>query len=228
MPESFSGIPRVGLQFLAQLAEHNDKIWFDQHRAVWDELLLPAMIALCADLQARLADVLPKLQFVPRVGGSLYRLNRDIRFSRDKRPYKTHAAALLWEGGEKHASPGVYLQVGPEEVIFGGGLYLFEDAQLERYRKRVLAGETGDALSAALAAAKKRGLKPDGEKLAKPPRGVPADHPRAELSKHKGLIVGQTLRTGPWVETVELLDKAEAAARAYAPLHDWLQSHLCV
>ena len=217
-----------GLAFLSELAENNDKDWFEAHRAAWDEQLLPAMIALCAELQSRLADVLPRLEFVPRVGGSLYRLNRDIRFSRDKRPYETHAAALLWEGADKQSSPGVYVQISPAEVTLGGGLHVFEEAQLERYRKRVMSEGIGEALSAALASAKKKGLKADGEKIAKPPRGVPADHPRMELSKHKGLVVMQTLKGGDWLEGPELLDKAEAAARAYAPLHDWLRTHLCV
>src|SRR5206468_2760898 len=78
----------------------------------------------------RVRDVMPGLVFAPRQGGSVYRLYRDIRFSRDKRPYKTHVAALLWDGVEKHDSPGVYLHVSPEEVIFGGGIYLFEEARL--------------------------------------------------------------------------------------------------
>src|SRR3984893_8994978 len=78
---------------------------------------------------------MPGLVFVPRVGGSLYRLNRDVRFSRGKRPSQTHVAELLWEGGEKHDAPVVYLHVSPEEVIFGGGIYAFEEARLDRWRK---------------------------------------------------------------------------------------------
>jgi len=224
---SFAGIPRAGLEFLAGLAAHNEREWFEAHRAAWDNELLPAMISLCAQLQARVADVLPGLTFVPRVGGSLFRLNRDIRFSRDKKPYDTHAAAVLWEGAEKQSAPGVSLQIGPEQVVFGGGLPVFEEAQLDRFRKRVMQEAAGEMLSEALASAKKRGLLPEGEKLAKPPRGVPVDHPRAELSKHKGLALAQTLPGGAWVQTAELLDKAEAAARAYAPLHVWLRDQLC-
>ncbi len=227
MSESFAGIPQRGLAFLAELAEHNEKEWFDAHREAWDNELLPAMTALCGALQARLSDVLPNLTFVPRVGGSLYRLNRDVRFSRDKRPYETHAEVVLWEGADKQSAPSLNLRVAPQEMCFIGGLQLFEEAQLERYRKRVMNEESGDALSAALGAAKKRGLLAEGEKLGKPPRGVPVDHPRVELAKHKGLFVTQTLKGGAWMSSHELLDKAEAAARGYAPLHEWLRTHLC-
>src|SRR5438045_91326 len=118
---AFAGFPESGLAFLRDLSDHNDRDWFEAHRSVWDQQIVPAMLEWCATLADRLKDVMPRLVFLPRVGGSLYRLNRDIRFSRDKRPYKTHVAALLWEGGEKHDAPGVYLHVSAAEVIFGPG-----------------------------------------------------------------------------------------------------------
>jgi uncharacterized protein (TIGR02453 family) len=104
---------------------------------------------------------MPGLVFVPRVGGSLYRLNRDVRFSRDKRPYKTHVAALLWDGAEKHDAPAVYLHVAAAEVIFGGGIYAFEEARLERWRKLLHSAASLERLEAALLFAKSGGLKPE-------------------------------------------------------------------
>ena len=224
---SFAGIPKSGLAFLRDLQANNRKEWFEEHRAVWDDELLPAMVEACAGLHGRLSKLMPGLVFLPRVGGSVFRLNRDIRFSKDKSPYKTHAGALMWEGAEKFSAPGVYLHVAPDEVIFGGGLYLFEEAQLERYRKLVVNERTGEALSAALAKAKKAGFAPEGEKLVNPPRGISPEHPRAELSKHKGLALSKSQKPGAWVHTSEFLDRAEAAARAYLPLHAWLREELC-
>jgi uncharacterized protein (TIGR02453 family) len=224
----FEGFPETGLAFLRELNDHNDRDWFEAHRTAWDEGIVPAMLAWCSALAERLRDVMPKLVFVPRVGGSLYRLNRDIRFSRDKRPYKTHAAALLWEGAaEKHDAPGVYLHVSPGEVIFGGGLYVFEEGRLDRFRKLLHNEGSAKRLQAALATAKKGGLKPDGEKLMKPPRGFSPDGPFAELAKHKGLVVGKTVKPGGWLHSKEALDRSEAAARAYAPLHAWMRDELC-
>jgi uncharacterized protein (TIGR02453 family) len=185
------------------------------------------MVALCEALTERLRPLMPRLTFAPRVGGSLQRLNRDVRFSRDKRPYKTHAAALLWEGEDKHASPGVYLHVAPHEVILGGGLYEFEEGHLDRYRKLVAQERPGARLAEALSAAAAFGLEPGGEKLVRPPRGIAPEHPRAELLKHKGLYVSRTLKPGAWLHTSEALDRAEAAAKAYAPLHAWLRDELC-
>ena len=225
---AFEGFPESGLAFLRDLAEHNDRDWFEAHRSAWDAEIVPAMLAWCGELQARLREVMPKLIFVPRVGGSLYRLNRDVRFSKDKRPYKRHVAALLWEGGaEKQEAPGLYLHVSPGEVIFGGGLYVFEEGRLDRYRKLLHNPDSAERLQAALATAKKAGLKLEGEKLGKPPRGFDPEGTFAELSKHQGLVVVRSMKPAGWLHSRDALDKSEAAARAYAPLHAWMRDELC-
>jgi uncharacterized protein (TIGR02453 family) len=225
----FEGFPRDGLSFLAQLAERNERDWFEAHRAVWDEQIVPAMLSWCGELCEALRDVMPRLVFVPRVGGSLYRLNRDIRFSRDKSPYKTHVAALLWEGSDKHDAPGVYLHVSSSEVILGGGMWIFEqEGRLDRYRKRLQEDSSAQRLESAIAHARKAGLEVEAqEQLQRPPRPFTPDHPRAALSRYKGLTVGKRLAPGDWLHSREALRRSEAAMRAYAPLHAWLRDELC-
>jgi uncharacterized protein (TIGR02453 family) len=224
---AFGGFPESGLVFLRELAKHNGRDWFEAHRKVFDDELVPAMLAWCGELTERLRDVMPALTFVPRLGGSIYRLNREVRFSRDKSPYKTHLTALLWEGGEKHDAPSVYLRVSPEGVVFGGGLYVFEEGRLDRFRKLLQNPAAAARLTEALAAAGRDGLEPGGEKLGKPPRGFDPEGPSAELAKHKGLVVAKTVSCGPWLSGRESLDRSESSARAYAPLHAWLRDELC-
>ena len=225
---AFTGFPEQGLAFLRELARNNDRDWFEAHRAAWDEGIVPAMMSWCGELTDRLRDVMPALVFQPRIGGSLYRLNRDTRFSRDKSPYKTHVAALLWEGGEKHDAPGVYLHVSPDEVLFGGGIYMFEDARLDRYLKLLHSEKSVDRLTKALATARKAGLKVEaGEKLVRPPQGFNPEGPLAELSKYKGLTLGKTYKPAAWLHTKDAIDRSETVARAYAPLHAWLRDELC-
>jgi uncharacterized protein (TIGR02453 family) len=225
---AFAGFPESGLAFLRDLSDHNDRDWFEAHRSVWDEQIVPAMLEWCATLAGRLKDVMPGLVFVPRVGGSLYRLNRDIRFSRDKRPYKTHVAALLWDGAEKHDAPGVYLHVSAAEVIFGGGIYSFEEARLDRWRKLLHVPASAARLESALDAAKKGGLKLEiSDKLQRPARGFDPEGPCAELSRYKGLAVVKRSKPASWLHRPEALDRAESAARAYAPLHVWMRDELC-
>jgi uncharacterized protein (TIGR02453 family) len=225
---AFQGFPSSGLSFLDDLGRNNERDWFEAHRKAWDDEIVPAMTAWCGELQQMLLDVMPRLQFVPRIGGSLYRLNRDTRFSKDKRPYKTHVAALLWEGREKHDAPGVYLHVAPDEVIFGGGLHVFEEGRLDRWRKLLQNEKSSERLTEAMATAKKAGLKIEGtEPLQRAPHGFNAEHPRLELSRYKGLTVGKTQKPGAWLHVREALEKSEAMARAYAPLHCWMRDELC-
>ena len=163
-----------------------------------------------------------------QVQALVYRLNRDIRFSRDKRPYKSHVAALLWDGAEKHDAPGVYLHVSAAEVMFGGGIYSFEDARLDRWRKLLHAPASAARLESALDAAKEGGLKLEiSEKLQRPARGFDPEGPYAELSRFKGLAVVKRSKPASWLHRPEALDRAESAARAYAPLHVWMRDELC-
>lgn len=223
----FTGFPESGLDFLRELSAHNDRDWFEAHRKAWDDEIVPAMLAWGSALQERLREEMPRLSFVARVGGSLYRLTRDLRFTKDKRPFKTHTAALLWEGADKSDAPGLYLHVGPDEVIFGGGLYVFEEARVDRFRKLLKEEGSAERLGLALARAKKGGLKPEGEQLAKPPRGFDPESPVAELARYKGLVVVKRQEPAAWLHTEEALDRAEQAARAYAPLHAWMRDELC-
>jgi|SRR3954470_6550082 uncharacterized protein (TIGR02453 family) len=225
---AFAGFPESGLSFFRGLSKNNDRDWFEAHRKTWDDEVFPAMLEWCGALIERVRDVMPGLVFAPRQGGSVYRLYRDIRFSRDKRPYKTHVAALLWDGVEKHDSPGVYLHVSPEEVIFGGGIYLFEEARLDRFRKVLHDPDAAERLDQALAAAKKGGLKLEiADKLQRSPRGFDPGGARAEQSKWKGLTVVKRVKPAGWLHSAAALDRSEAVARAYAPLHRWMREELC-
>ena len=226
---TFGGFPESGLAFLKQLGKNNEREWFEAHRVVWDEEIVPAMLGWCGELSERLLDVMPRLTFAPRIGGSLYRLNRDIRFSRDKSPYKTHVAALLWEGGDKHDAPGIYLHVSPDEVLFGGGMWVFEhEGRLDRYRKRLQDDASAQRLESSLSHARKAGLQIEAqEQLQRPPRPFTPEHPRAALSRYKGLTVGKRMKPGAWLHSREALRRSEAVTRSYAPLHAWLRDELC-
>src|SRR5213083_1396570 len=95
---SFTGFDPAALDFLRGLGEHNDRAWFEAHRADYEGLLLAPARELVIALGERLTAIAPGLRADPRVNGSILRINRDTRFSNDKRPYKTHLDLWLWEG----------------------------------------------------------------------------------------------------------------------------------
>jgi uncharacterized protein (TIGR02453 family) len=223
----FSGFPADGLDFLRELEEHNDRAWFEAHRRVWDDGVVPALLEWCSELAERLRDAMPGLVCVPRVGGSVLHLNRDVRFSRDKRPYETRACAVLWEGEDRHDAPSMSLAISPGEVMFQGGMAVFEEGRLDRYRKLLADGASLERLEAALGEGRKRGLRVAGERLPRTPRGFDPEGPLAQLSRQLGLIMVRTVGSGAWVQTREALERSEEMARGYAPLHRWLRDELC-
>lgn len=184
-------IPNEALSFLAGLERNNNKRWFDAHKAEYQENVLTPLKMLVTALGFALSGKLPGLKHDPRVNGSIFRINRDTRFSRDKRPYKTHAAVFLWVGpAEKLACPGVYFHLDASELMLGAGVYMFARESLDTYRRNVAA--KGGALAKAIAKAETAGFELGGEKLKRVPSGFPPDHKHAELLKMKGLHVGKT------------------------------------
>ena len=223
----FSGFPAGGLEFLRDLEEHNERSWFEAHRQIWYEEMVPALLAWCRGISSMLRDVMPGLVCVPRMGGSVLHLNRDVRFSRDKRPYETRACAVLWEGEDRHDAPSMALRISPGELVFQGGMAVFEEGRVDRYRKLLLDAAAVERLEAALGEARKGGLHFAGENLPKTPRGFDPEGPLAQLSRNLGISTVRTTRPGPWVHTREALDRSEEMARSYAPLHAWLRDELC-
>lgn len=190
---TFAGFPREGLDFLAGLGEDNTRAYFDAHRDVYESALLqPAkafVVALGEELRRRVS---PGLRAEPRVNGSILRINRDTRFSSDKRPYKDHLDFWFWEGdGPSRAYPGLFMRLRPATVMLGAGMHRFEPAALAAYRAAVISDEMGPALEDALVAATAvRGVTVGGLSLKRVPRGLDAEHPRAELLRHGALYVG--------------------------------------
>jgi uncharacterized protein (TIGR02453 family) len=223
---AFAGFPRDGLDFLAGLGRENTKAYFDAHRATYQSALLePAkafVVALGEELHARVS---PGIRAEPRVNGSILRINRDTRFSADKRPYKDHLDLWLWEGeGPSRERPGFFVRLRRETVTVGVGMHRFERDALAAYRAAVTEERTGRELEAALARATELPgvAMGGGDAYKRVPQGIAADHPRADLLRHGALYV-----SGDWDLPAEVSGPAFAAWVAerlehMAPVERWL------
>jgi uncharacterized protein (TIGR02453 family) len=200
---SFAGFSPAAIQFLADLAQHNDRAWFQPRKAEYERLLKEPLEALCVALAAELAARDLPLLADPR--RSPFRIYRDTRFSKDKAPYKTNiAASFPWvatsagdaamgEAGplsaEDRHGVGGYLNFRPGEMYVGGGMYQPPKPRLEAFRRAVL--EQPDRVRAALEdpafVAWFGGAHPH-EELRRVPPGYPADHPLADLLRWKDVI----------------------------------------
>ncbi len=187
----FEGFPEKGIRFLAALKRHNSRPWFHAHKADYEEFVRFPMQCLIASLAERMIDIAPEIQFSPRK--SIFRIYRDVRFSRNKAPYKTNiAASFEWRGKKSPTeTPGLYLGIEPGEIYVGGGLYMPTGDQLKAIRKAMV-----EHPAEYLAVVQKPRFRKEfggvsGEKLQKAPLGYPKDHPMIEHLKHKQFYVGK-------------------------------------
>lgn len=216
----FTGFPPAAPRFFRALARNNDRAWFEAHRADWEGAVLTPARALVVALGAKLARDVPGLNADPRTDRSIFRLHRDIRFSPDKSPFKTHLGVLWWEGlGHKLESAGFYFQLDAKQIYLGGGFYQFSKAALAAYRERVLDPKAGPALQRAVREVEKRGYTVGGEQTKRVPRGCDPEHPRADLLRRKGLHAGISLGLPGALHGPELVDLVHGHFKAMLPLH---------
>jgi uncharacterized protein (TIGR02453 family) len=188
----FDGFPKEGIDFLKKLKKNNNRSWFQKHKNVYDESVKFPMQCLIASLSERMGDIAPEIEFNPKK--SIFRIYRDVRFSKNKAPYKTNIAASFnfrTRSKSPVETPGLYVGIAPGEIFIGGGLYMPTGDQLKAIRKAMVE-KPGDYL----AVVENRRFKKEfggvqGENLAKAPLGYPKDHPMIDHLKHKQFFVGK-------------------------------------
>ncbi|MED7930129.1 DUF2461 domain-containing protein [Nonomuraea sp. LP-02] len=206
----FTGFPDEAFLFYEGLEADNSKTYFAEHKRGYEEAVRAPMLALTDELAA---------EFGP---AHLFRPHRDVRFAKDKSPYKTHQGAFV----ERLPGIGLYVEISAAGLYVAGGCYTQASDQVARYRAAVdedLSGKPLAALADALTAA---GYAVEGARLKTRPRGFDDDHPRIGLLRHKSLYAGIRFDPEPWVSTAGARERVAAAWRDFAPLVDWLCAHV--
>ncbi len=189
---TFDGFTREAIDFLTELAANNDRAWFQPRKADYERLLKRPLEDLCRALADELAT--RDLPLVSDPARSPFRIYRDIRFSRDKRPYTTHASASFsWRGAERDARLGAYFHFEPGRMSTGGGMWHPETPRLAAWRALVASDPT--RVHAAIEdpgfVAEFGGV--GGDRLTRVPAGYPKDHPDADLLRLKDVTFGRPL-----------------------------------
>lgn len=228
LAQPFAGFPAEGFRFLKGLAAHNSKQWFDEHREAYEECVLEPAKAFVEALGPRLRKFAPAAKAEPRVNGSIFRINRDVRFSKDKSPYKTHLDLWFWEG-EKRGwdAPGFFMRMYGDRLILGSGMHHLEKTPLERFRRAVVDDKTGRALLKTLDAVRAAGqYTVYGAERKTVPRGFDAQHPRASLLLHEGLWAAFESPVPREAGSTAFVEFCANHFRAVAPVNAWLRSVL--
>jgi len=204
---AFSGWPEEALDFYDGLAADNTKTYWTEHKAVYDEKILRPMAELAEELAEEFGE--PKI----------FRPYRDVRFSRDKTPYKTHIGTVVGGTG--------YIQLSAEGLAAGAGMWQLSPDQLARYRAAVASDRTGAELERITARLEKAGITVHGHGVLKSaPRGYSPDHPRIGLLRYKGLTAWREWPVAPWLERASAKDHLIDFLRTSFPLVAWLNENV--
>jgi uncharacterized protein (TIGR02453 family) len=208
---SFEGFPDEGLVFYEGLEADNSKTYWTRHKAAYDEHVKAPLLAMLEEL-------------APEFGtAKVFRPYRDVRFSHDKTPYKTHQGAVIHPSGRTGAW---YVQVSADGLRVAGGCWRMESDQVARYRRAVADGVQGPRLQSEVDRLSTAGWSIDGESLTRVPAGHDADAPRMDLLKRKALHAGRTWEPADWLHTRRALDEVRTAWRDLAPLNAWVDDNV--
>jgi uncharacterized protein (TIGR02453 family) len=206
---TFTGIPLEALDFYEDLESDNSKAFWTSHKDVYERSVRLPLDALAAELAPQFGT--PKF----------FRPYRDVRFSRDKTPYKTHQGVWFGESAR-------YLHVSAAGLLLAGGYWEMSTPQVERLRRGVADDVTGSALDRAIAAVTRAGFTIGGEALRRVPAGYPQNHPRAALLRHKAFTAHRECGAPAWLPTRKARQQIVTAWRALDPLIDWLETNVGV
>lgn len=209
-PAPFAGIPAEAFDFYDALAADNSKAFWEAHKGEYVAHVREPLQALVDGLAA---------EFGP---AHLYRPYRDVRFSKDKTPYKDHQGAFV----ETQDAVGYYVQVSGSGLMVAAGWYAPQGPQVHRYRAAV-DSPAGALLEQAVGTLqRKAGYSVEGEVMKTRPQGVSPDHPRLELLRHRSMVAMRRWDPEPWMGTKAAQTKVRDTWRAMRPLVDWLSQHV--
>jgi uncharacterized protein (TIGR02453 family) len=209
---SFAGFPDEGLVFYEGLEADNSKTYWKQHKAAYE-----------AHVKAPLAALLEEL--APEFGtAKVFRPYRDVRFSNDKTPYKTHQGAVVHPEGR--AAGSWYVQISADGLMVSGGCWRLESDQVSRYRRAVADGVQGPRLQTEVDRLAKAGWSIEGERLTRVPAGYPADAERLDLLKHKSLNATMRWEPTDWLHDRRALDVARDSWRDLLTLNAWIADNV--
>jgi uncharacterized protein (TIGR02453 family) len=225
----FNGFSLKTVKFYRDLKKNNDKAWFAENKELYREVVLDPAQMFVLEMSQKLRPIAPEVVGDPRLSGagSIFRIYRDTRFSKDKSPFKTHLGILLWEGaGKKVERSGFYVHLEPPNLMLGVGVYMFTKENMEKYRKAAASPKAGALLAKAVKSLEKKGYETGGLHYKKVPRGFDPEHANASLLRHNGLYAGFETKVPDEFFSREFTGYCLKHFRKMLPLHEWLVANV--
>lgn len=230
MGNDFGGFPLETFRFLDELERNNNREWFNARLDTVEQVLVAPAQAFVTAFGKQAGRIYPELVYDTKVNGagSMFRLSRDTRFSKDKTPYKTNVGLRFWLSHDERACKRVrlYVHVDSDGVkVYGGEHCHLEPSRLDALRVALVndgAGRIKDVMDGLV----QRGFGEDEVRMKRIPRGYPEDHPNADLFRRKSLFVRSPRLPRKIAATPEVIERCVAFAAELKPLNDWLGKSL--
>ncbi len=219
--------PLNTLAFLKKLSMNNNKEWFEENREMFKSNFLQPALQFVVDLGEKLQTIAPGIKAVPKIDKSIFRLHRDVRFSKDKSPYKTNLGIYFWEGNRKRMEcSGLYFHIDPKTYFLGAGMYMLSNDLLKAYREKIYDPVLGKQLNSLVKKImKKEGYNLGGKSYKRVPKGYDPEYPYADYLLHNGFYI---YYEGKNINDL-VKDPVNFSFKIYKdmlPVHQWLVKNL--
>jgi len=220
--------PKRTAGYLNKLSINNNREWFEANRNSYNADFLEPLIYFVEEMGEKLLKLDPEITAIPKIDKSIFRLHRDVRFSKNQKPYKTNAGILFWNGkAKKMESCGFYFHLEPKMYGVGVGTYIIPKHLLKPYRDAVADPATGKELNRAVKKVEKNGLyKVSGKKYKRVPTGFDPDSPYADYLLHNGMFGWYESKNVKELYDGNAVDIIYKIFKDMLPLHQWLVKNL--
>ncbi|MFO7445386.1 MAG: DUF2461 domain-containing protein [Ignavibacteriaceae bacterium] len=218
--------PKSTITFLKKLAANNNKEWFNAHRDEFEtHLYIPAQMFV-NEMGDKLKSISPGITAIPKTDKSIFRIHRDVRFSKNKAPYKTNLGMLFWEGAGRNESSGYYAHVEPKLFFVGTGMYVFSDTQLKKYREIVTNPVKAEELESIIRKLEKKNYKMGGKTYKQTPRGFDKEYEYRDLYLFSGVYAYYESKNLKEILESDFTDFCFKIFKEHLPLHNWLVKNI--
>ncbi|MGI9491073.1 MAG: DUF2461 domain-containing protein [Geminicoccaceae bacterium] len=214
--KKFSGFSKDAVRFLKDLKANNNREWFNANKKIYETEIKKPAKAFCEAMTEDLSKLTGRDH-----SSKIFRIHRDVRFSKDKTPYNTHLHIGFMPTSEMNSPPCWFFGLDTEKLTLGTGIFAFDKPALETFRERV-AGSEGPKLAKLLGKLEANGMRVSGAELKRVPPGYPKDHPQAELLCRKGLAVWVDSGGADQATNADLVKSCRSSFKQLKPVFDWL------
>jgi len=215
------------VRFFARLEKNNNREWFENHRDEFEQHVIEPAKVFIMVMGDALRELAPDIQAIPSVDKSIFRLHRDVRFSKNKAPYKTNLGIFLWEGpAKKMECSGFYLGIEPKLFFVGLGMYMFTPEQIKTFREAVYNKNIADELTNILKQLKKKGYKINEPHFKQVPRGFDKNYKYSDLLKYNGLYAFYENSNYDEIFNSDQVKFLTKKFKDMLPIHKWLLKNM--